>query len=57
MPVLHVRVCDVLAEKIRAAAEADRRSVSSWVALAVERAVAADRNVTKPPVERCGEAP
>ena len=39
MPILHIRVSEPLNEKIRAAAEADRRSVSNWVARTVERAL------------------
>lgn len=34
------RVDERLHEEIRAAAEADHRSISSWVALTVERAIA-----------------
>jgi predicted HicB family RNase H-like nuclease len=35
-----VRVADELYEKVRAAAEADRRSINVWVTLVLERAVA-----------------
>lgn len=40
MRYLSVRVEDELYARVRAAAEADRRSMNTWVTLALERAVA-----------------
>lgn len=39
---LSVRLDDALKKKAQAAAAADRRTVSNWVALLIERALAAD---------------
>jgi predicted HicB family RNase H-like nuclease len=39
---LHFRIEEELHERVREAAEADRRSVSNWVAVACERALEND---------------
>lgn len=51
---VNVRMDDSMLGRIRAAAEADRRSVSNWVALACERALDAGE---APEPESEGEAP
>lgn len=40
MAVLSVKVDDALKARIKAAAAADRRTVSNWVGLLIERALA-----------------
>ena len=41
---VHFRVDEDLHKQMREAAAADRRSLSNWLALIVERALAADQN-------------
>ena len=39
MPTAHFRISEELLEQAQRAAKADRRSLSNWLALAVERAL------------------
>ena len=47
-PLLSVRPSPDLAEEIRAAAEAERRPISQFVAILLEDAMAARRRATEP---------